>query len=73
MTSIRQQSDQLLAYGGAAIAASPSTIFRNREKIRMKALEQAEVQLKACSFMQLCYDGRVINKSDRYFSGTVYG
>ena len=43
MTSIRQQSDQLLAYGGAAIAASPTTVFRNREKSRMKTLEQADV------------------------------
>ena len=32
----------------------------------MKAFEQAKVQLKAPQIMQLCYDGRVVNKSDRY-------
>ena len=66
LTSIRQQSDQLLSVAGSAIAASPSTIFREREKIRMTALKNSESLLNGCAFLQLCNDGRVVNKSDRY-------
>ena len=66
LTSIRQQSDQLLSVAGSAIAASPSTIFREREKIRMTALKNSEALLNGCNFLQLCYNGRVVNKSDRY-------
>ena len=66
LASIRQQSDQLLSVAGSAIAASPSTLFREREKIRMTALKNSEALLNGCDFLQLCYDGRVVNKSDRY-------
>jgi len=66
MTSIRQQSEQLLSLEGTSIAASPTTVFYNREKTRMRALQEAEQQLNACTSLQLCYDGRVVNKSDRY-------
>ena len=66
LTSIRQQSDQLLSVVGSEIAASPSTIFRKREKVRISALSDAEVKLHGSDFLQLCYDGRVVNKSDRY-------
>ena len=66
LTSIRQQSDQLLSVVGSEIAASPSTIFRKREKVRMSALSDAEAKLKELDFLQLCNDGRIVNKSDRY-------
>ena len=66
LTSIRQQSDQLLSVVGSEIAASPSTIFRKREKVRMSALRDAEAKLKGTDFLQLCYDGRIVNKSDKY-------
>ena len=51
---------------GSEIAASPSTIFRKREKVRMPALSDAEAKIKGSDFLQLCYDGRMVNKSDRY-------
>ena len=54
LTSIRQQSDQLLSVVGSEIAASPSTIFRKREKVRMSALSDAEAKLKGSDFLQLC-------------------
>ncbi|CAK8684380.1 unnamed protein product [Clavelina lepadiformis] len=66
MTSIRQHSDQLRSLAREKIAASPTTIFRRREKVRMKALERCQLEIKSCSAMQLCYDGRVINSLDRY-------
>ena len=65
-TSIRQHSDQLLSVAGSAIAASTSTIFREREKIRMTALKNSKALLNGCDFLQLCYDGPVVNKSDIY-------
>ena len=36
----------------------------------MTALKNSEALLNGCDFSQLCYDGQVVNKSDRYvFSG----
>ena len=32
----------------------------------MTALKNSEALLNGCDFLQLCYDGRVVNKSDRY-------
>jgi len=67
LTTIRQQSDQLLAViGKNQVAASPATIYRHREKERMKALANCEAALNATDAIQLCYDGRVVNKMDRY-------
>ena len=60
MTSVRQQSDQLLSLGGKKIASSPLTVFRQREKVRMKTVQEVEEQLGACNFRQLCCDGRVV-------------
>ena len=50
LTSIRQQSEKLLSVAGSAIAASPSTIFRERETIRMNAMKNSEALLKGCDF-----------------------
>ena len=67
MTSLRQQSDQLLSVIGADnIAASSSTVYRHREKARMKALQQCESVLSSSNSIQLCYDGKIIDKIDRY-------
>ena len=67
MTSLRQQSDQLLSViGDDNIAASSSTVYRHREKARMKALQQCESVLSASNSLQLCYDGKIIDKIDRY-------
>ena len=55
-----------MSVAGSAIAASPSTIFRERDKIPMTALKNSEALLNGCDISQLCYDGRVVNKFDRY-------
>ena len=74
LTSIRQQSDQLLAVvGSEKIAASPSTIFRKREQCRLKAFRRCEADLNKADALQLCYDGKIIYKIDRYsFIGQYY-
>ena len=67
LTSIRQQSDQLLSVSGSEkIAASPSTIFRKREQCRLKALRRCKADLNKADALQLCYDGKIINKINRY-------
>ena len=67
MTYLSQQSDQLLSVIGAEnIAASSSTVHSHREKGRMKALQQCESVLSASNSLQLCYDGKIIDKIDRY-------
>ena len=55
-----------MSVAGSAIAALPSTIFRESKKIQMTAFKNSEALLNGCDFLQLCYDGRVVNKSDRY-------
>ena len=66
MTNIRQQSEKLLAAGGTIIAASPLTLFRMRENVRLKALQSSEMQITSCNALQFCYDGGIVIKSDRY-------
>ena len=67
MTSLRQQSDQLLSIVDRdKISASVSTLYRRREEVRMKALTSSNAVLSTASALQLCYDGRVIDKIDRY-------
>ena len=67
MTSLRQQSDQLLSVVGPEnIAASASTVYRHREKMRMKALQRSETLEASSTAIQLCYDGKIIDKIDRY-------
>ena len=67
MTSIRQQSDQLLSVvDRRKISASASSVYRRREEVRMKALILSDTALATTSALQLCYDGRVIDKIDRY-------
>ena len=67
LTSIHQQSDQFLSVSGSEkIAASPSTIFRKREQCRLKALQRCKADLNKADALQLCYDGKIINKIDRY-------
>ena len=75
LTSIRQQSDQLLSVvGSEEIAASPSTIFCKREQCRLKALRRCKADLNKADALQLCYDGKIIHKIDRYvFIGQYYG
>ena len=74
LTSIRQQSDQILSVVGSEnIAASPSTIFCKREQCRLKALRRCKADLNKADALQLCYDGKIINKIDRYiFIGQYY-
>ena len=67
LTSIRQQSDQLLSVmGSESIAALPSTIFCKREQCRLKALQRCKADLNKADAQQICYDGKIINKIDRY-------
>ena len=67
MTSIRQQSDQLTSLvDRGSISASPATIHRRREAVRMKSMTLSEAKLDAAPALQLCYDGRIVNKIDRY-------
>ena len=53
-------------FGRICIPASPSTTCRRREDVRIKALNKSEESLAAASALQLCYDGRIIEKIDRY-------
>ena len=56
-----------------AAAASPSTIFREQEQCRLKALRRCEANLNKADALQLCYDGKIIDKIDRYvFIGQCY-
>ena len=41
-TSIRQQSDQILAVVGGSIAASPATVYSRREEVRLFSLKECE-------------------------------
>ena len=74
LTSVCQQSDQLLSVvGSEKIAASPSAIFHEREQCRLKALRRCEADLNKADALQLCYDGKIINKIDKYvFIGQYY-
>ena len=59
--------------GSEKIAASPSTTFRKREQCCLKALRRCEADLNKADALQLCYDGKTINKIDRYvFIGQYY-
>lgn len=73
MTSIRQQADQLASVvDRRQISASASSIYRRREEVRMKALAKSKVLLAEASALQLCYDGRIIEKLDHYvFFGAI--
>ena len=54
MTSLRQQSDQLLSVVRPEnIAASASTVYRHREKMRMKALQRSETLVASSNAIQL--------------------
>ena len=57
MVSIRQQSDILKSSLGNEIAASPATVYPQREKVRKRTLAESENLLKTASAIQLCYDG----------------
>ena len=47
---------------------------RRRKKVRMKALTSSNIALNAASAVQLCYDGQVVDKIDRYvFLGQFVG
>ena len=74
LTSIRQQSDQLLSVvRSEKIAASLSTIFCKREQCRLKALRRCEADLNKADALQFCYDSKIINKINRYvFIGQYY-
>ena len=68
MTSIRQQADQIRECGGSEIAASPSTVFRKRQKVRSTALSHSLKELRSANAILLCYDGRfnIKNKVEIY-------
>ena len=56
MTSLRQQSDQLLsAVGPENIAASAFTVYRYRQKMRMKALQRSETLVASSHAIQLLW------------------
>ena len=62
-TSIRQQSNQLLSMQteNANIAASPATVYRKRNRCRVKELENCEAILKATNALQRSDDGKKID------------
>ena len=67
MLYVRQQSDAILSVVGKdAVATSASTVICKRQKFRLTALEECEAALISAEALQLCYDGRVVNKIDRY-------
>ena len=67
LVSIRQQSDlQKSTVGEKKIYASPATVYRKREQCRLEALKKCEEELRLAKAVQLCYDGKIINKMDRY-------
>ena len=67
MLSVRQQSNAILSVVEKdAVATSASLVFRKRQKFRLTALEECEAALNIAKALQLCYDGRVVNKVDRY-------
>ena len=66
-TSIRQQSDlQRSTVGAKNISASPATVLRKREQCRLEALERCDKKLNDAKAIQLCYDGKILNRMDRY-------
>jgi len=67
LTSIRQQSDlQQSTVGKQNIAASPATVHRKREQCRLTALRRCEDELTRAKAIQMCYDGKIITRKDRY-------
>ena len=65
--SIRLQSElQRSTVGEKYISALPATVFRKREQFRLEALKKCEKELGRAAAIQLCYDGKIINKMDRY-------
>ena len=64
MTSIRQQSDQLVSvFGRRCVAASASTVYGRQEDVRIKALKKSGKSLAVAFPLQLFYDGRIIEKN----------
>ena len=67
LMSIRQQSElQRSTVGEKCISASPATVFRKPGQFRLEALKKCEKELGRAAAIQLCYDGKIINKMDRY-------
>ena len=67
LVSIRQQSDlQKSTVGKKKISASPATVYRKREQCRLEAVKKREEELRLAKAVQLCYDGKIVNKMDRY-------
>ena len=67
LMSIRQQSKlQRSTVGERSISASPTTVYQKREQGRKEALNKCEEDLRNAEAIQLCYDGKIINKSDRH-------
>ena len=67
MLSARQQSSAILsAVRKDAVATSASTVFHERQKFSLTALEECEAALNSAEAQQLCYDSRVVSTADRY-------
>ena len=67
LMSIHQQSElQCSTVGEKYISASPTTVFRKRKQFCLEALKKCEKELGRAAAVQLCYDGKIINKKDRY-------
>ena len=67
LISIRQQSElQRSTVGDKRISASPATVYRKRKQCRIEALSKCVEELRNTKAIQLCYDGKIINKLDRY-------
>ena len=51
---------------GKYISASPATVFLKRDQFRLEGMKKCEKELGRAAAIQLCYDGKIINKMDRY-------
>ena len=57
-------SDQILALPGAEV--TESAVYRNAEKSRLLSLKASESKFDGSDYLQLHYDGRIMNGLDRY-------
>ena len=67
LVSIQQQSEmQKCTVVEGSISASPITVFQKREQFRLEALKRCEEELRHTTAIQLCYDGKIVNKMGRW-------
>ena len=48
------------------LSASPATAFRKPEQSRLETLKRCLEELRHTTAIQLCYDGKILSKLDRW-------